>query len=56
VLVVLALITKIGALIVEFDDPASAGDDFGALILFVLATALVLYQYIQTKKLLDSAK
>src|ERR1700690_2024891 len=47
-LVILALLTKIGALIVEFDDAASVGDDFGALILFVLALGLVWYQYNRT--------
>ena len=54
VLVGLALLTKIGALIIEFDDPESAGDDFGALILFTLAFVLVLTQYFKTKKLLNT--
>ena len=45
VLVALALITKIGAIIIEFDDAESVGDDFGALILFVAALGFVWYQY-----------
>ncbi|MBU6320926.1 MAG: hypothetical protein KGI78_02135 [Patescibacteria group bacterium] len=54
-LVALALATKIGALLVEFDDPSSAGDDFGALILFVLALGLVWRQYRQAPRLAESA-
>ena len=52
VLVGLSLLTKIGALFIEFDDAASVGDDFGALILFVLSFGLVVYQYQKTGKLL----
>jgi hypothetical protein len=56
ILVGLALLTKIGALIIEFNDAASVGDDFGALILFVLSFGLVWYQYSKTKKLLESSQ
>lgn len=45
VLVVLALLVKIGGVITEFSDAASVGDDFGGLILFVIAACLVIYQY-----------
>src|SRR5512146_1497239 len=45
VLVVLALATKVGAVLVEFGDKESVGDDFGALILFTLAVGLVVYLY-----------
>lgn len=55
VLVALALLTKIGAIAVEFDDAASVGDDFGALILFVLALALVWWQYKKAPALAASA-
>ena len=55
VLVGAALLVKIGALFIEFDDAASVGDDFGALILFVLSFFFVLYQYGKTKNLADAA-
>lgn len=45
VFVALALLTKIGAIMVEFDDAESVGDDFGALILFVLSLGLVWWLY-----------
>ncbi len=53
VLVVLSLVAKIMALVIEFKDKEAAGDDFGALILFVLATCLIVFQYFQAKKLLE---
>jgi hypothetical protein len=56
ILTILSLLTKIGALIIEFKDKDAAGDDFGALVLFVLATGLVIYQYTKTKKLLAGAE
>jgi len=52
VLVVLALLVKIMAVIIEFDDAESVGDDFGGLILFVLAVGLVVYQWRKTAKLI----
>ena len=51
VFVGLALLTKIGAIAVEFGDAASVGDDFGALILFVLSLGLVWYLYKGAPKL-----
>ncbi len=56
ILVGLALLAKIGALIIEFKDKDAVGDDFGALILFVLATSLVIFQFLKTKKMLQGAE
>ena len=52
VFMVLALLIKIMGAVIEFADPESLGDDMGGLILFVLATGLVLYQYRATKRLI----
>jgi len=52
--VVVALALKVAALIIEFDDPDAAGDDFGGLVLFALATGLIVYQYFRTKQLLQA--
>jgi len=51
VFVAIALALKIAALIIEFDDPDAVGDDFGGLVLFVLALCFVAYQYWNTKRL-----
>lgn len=56
VLVILALLVKAAAVFIEFRDKEAVGDDYGALILFVLATLFVIYQYVQTKKLLRTAE
>ena len=56
VLVVLSLLVKIAAIMIEFKDPDDVGDDFGGLVLFILATILVVYQYRKTKKLLAEAQ
>lgn len=56
VLVGLALVAKIGAIIVELDDAEAVGDDFGGLILLVLALSFVGYQYWKNQKLLAEAK
>jgi peptidoglycan/LPS O-acetylase OafA/YrhL len=50
-LVVVAVLIKLYAVSVEFDDPESVGDDFGGIILFVLATALVIYEYARVPRL-----
>ncbi len=42
--VALALIIKIGGIAIEFSDAESVGDDFGGLILFVLALGFVWWQ------------
>src|ERR1043166_1249860 len=51
--VVVALALKIAALMIEFDDPDAAGDDFGGVILFVLSAILVGFLFWRTKKLLE---
>lgn len=55
ILVILGLLDKIMALVLEHSDKDALGDDIGGLILFVFATALVVYQYYKTKKLLAEA-
>jgi len=55
IFVVLSLAVKIGAVIIEFADAEAAGDDFGAVTLFVLATIFIIYEYRVTKKLLSEA-
>ena len=47
------LVIKIMAIAIEFKDKEDVGDDFGAVILFILATALVTFIYIKSKKLLE---
>lgn len=54
--VILGLVIKIGAVIVEFSDVNDVGDDMGGVALFALATILVLYQYNKTRRLLEEAK
>src|ERR1051326_3915213 len=44
VFIVLALLCKVLAAFIEFDDPESLGDDMGGLILFVLAVGFIIYQ------------
>ena len=46
------LAIKIMAVVIEFKDKEDVGDDFGALILFILATALVTFLYLRAKKVL----
>ncbi len=50
VLVGVCLALKIFAVIVEFADPEDVGDDFGGLVLFVLATGLLIYQFVRAPK------
>lgn len=45
IFVCLSLIAKILGVILEFKEKDDVGDDFGGLILFVLATALVIFVY-----------
>ena len=47
-----ALAIKILAVILEHSDKEDLGDDMGALVLFILATALVVWLYRQSAKLL----
>lgn len=53
ILVWLAFATKVMGLVIEFKDKEDAGDDFGALILFLLGSLLVTWLYIKGKKLLE---
>jgi len=46
----LGLLTKIGAVVVEFHDKESVGDDFGGLLVFILATVLVWWLYKRNDK------
>jgi hypothetical protein len=55
-LVSLSLVIKVVALLVEFKDAEAVGDDFGAIILFVLSLILVIYQYWLVRKLLKSER
>ena len=55
VFMVLALLSKIMAVLIEHDDKEAVGDDFGALVLFTLATFLICFVYIKSKKLLLAA-
>lgn len=52
ILVTVGFIIKVGGLIMEFADKDDAGDDFGGVILFVLATILVWYLYIMAPKII----
>ncbi len=45
VLLWLCLLVKIGAVFIEFADPEDIGDDFGALVLFLLAAIFVTWLY-----------
>jgi hypothetical protein len=54
VFIILALIIKIIGFIIEHDDPEALGDDIGGLILLILSTGLVIYQFKKTKKMLGS--
>ena|ERR1051326_6700215 len=56
VLIILSLLAKIMAVIIERDDKDAVGDDFGGLTLFVISTVLILYQYFKTKKLTAAAE
>lgn len=47
------LAIKIMAIVIEFKDKEDVGDDFGAVILFVLATTLVTFLYLKGKKMLE---
>jgi hypothetical protein len=51
IFMVSALVVKAGGLLIEIDDKEAFGDDIGGLILFVLASALVVTQYKRTKEL-----
>ena len=46
-LVVAAMVVKIVGVIIEFNDKEDATDDYGALILFALASILVAWLYVR---------
>ncbi|MGH7250013.1 MAG: hypothetical protein ACREGC_03495 [Minisyncoccia bacterium] len=56
IFMIIGLVIKVTGLIIELDDPEAFGDDIGGVILFILGTALVIYQYNKTKKLLDQVQ
>ena len=49
-LVVGALVAKVVGFILEIGDPEDLGDDFGALILFVLASITVIVIYVRSSR------
>jgi len=51
----IALVIKIIGMIIEHADKEDAGDEFGGIILFALATIFIIYLYKKSKKLLESA-
>ena len=50
-IVLLSLATKVVAVAIEMKDKEDVGDDFGALILFVLVSFLVLWVFKSAKKI-----
>ena len=48
--VLTSLVVKVGAIFLEIKDKEDAGDDFGALILFVLASVFVIWLYKKSAK------
>ena len=56
VLVIIGLAVKIMGVAIEFGDPEALGEDLGGVLLFVLTTAFIIYQYYRTQKLLDSTQ
>ena len=55
IFVVIALIIKIVAIVIEHKDKEDVGDDVGALVLFVCATIFVIWLYIKSKKFKETA-
>jgi peptidoglycan/LPS O-acetylase OafA/YrhL len=49
IIVMIAMMVKIVGVMIEHADTVSVGDDFGGLILFILATILVVYQYLKDR-------
>lgn len=54
-LVFFGLVIKIAAIMVEIKDKEDVGDDFGGMILFVLATLFVLWLYFKSKKVKENS-
>ncbi len=51
VFAVVALAIKVLGLILEFKDPEDRGDEFGALVLFVVLIIVLVWQYVATRRL-----
>ncbi len=51
VFAVLALAIKVLGLFLEFSDPQDRGDEFGALVLFVVTIIVLVWQYIASRRL-----
>jgi hypothetical protein len=51
ILIVLSLLTKIMAIVIEHKEADDVGDDFGALVLFVLATITVITLFVKSKNI-----
>lgn len=51
VFAVLALAIKVLGLVLEFSDPQDRGDEFGALVLFVVTIIVLVWQYLASRRL-----
>ena len=49
-----ALLVKVFAITVEFSDAADVGDDFGGLLVFAVATGVLVYHYMNAAKIAES--
>jgi uncharacterized membrane protein YccC len=56
VFAVLALAVKVLGLFLEFSDPEDRGDEFGALVLFVVTIIVLVWQYIASRRLAAQAQ
>ncbi|HEX4206064.1 MAG TPA: hypothetical protein VHZ51_18080 [Ktedonobacteraceae bacterium] len=56
VFAVLALAIKVLGLFLEFGDPEDRGDEFGALVLFVVTIIVLVWQYIASRRLATQAQ
>jgi len=56
VFAVLSLAIKVLGLFLEFSDPEDRGDEFGALVLFVVTIIVLVWQYIASRRLAAQAQ
>jgi FtsH-binding integral membrane protein len=56
VFAVVALAIKVLGLALEFSDPEDRGDEFGALVLFVVTIIVLVWQYIASRRLAAQAQ
>jgi heme/copper-type cytochrome/quinol oxidase subunit 4 len=56
VFAVVALAIKVLGLFLEFSDPEDRGDEFGALVLFVVLIIVLVWQYIASRRLAAQAQ